>query len=198
MKLEEARNIALEVYYQLKPHCERIKIAGSIRRKRPVVGDIEIVCQPSVTYVQAGQVGLFSDAPTVPQVSETFIGIVNQWHKIKGEPFGRYTQRWHPNEIKLDIFMPAPHDFFRILAMRTGSADFSHKVLASSWTQKGWVGTRDGLRRQDECDFKGNKWVCLKSNPKLPPVWESEKHFFEWLGLPYLLPEEREIVKTNK
>ena len=30
----------------LRPHCERIEIAGSLRRGKPDVGDIELVCIP--------------------------------------------------------------------------------------------------------------------------------------------------------
>lgn len=44
--LSEAKTIALEIYELLKPHCERIKIAGSIRREKAFVNDIEIVCIP--------------------------------------------------------------------------------------------------------------------------------------------------------
>lgn len=43
MKLEQALEIAEKVKALLAPHCERIEIAGSIRRKKPDVKDIEIV-----------------------------------------------------------------------------------------------------------------------------------------------------------
>ena len=43
MRLEEAKTIAERVKETLAPHCERIKIAGSIIRAKPVVHDIDIV-----------------------------------------------------------------------------------------------------------------------------------------------------------
>lgn len=39
----EAHSIALAVLELLRPHCIRIEIAGSIRREKPEVKDIEIV-----------------------------------------------------------------------------------------------------------------------------------------------------------
>lgn len=42
----DALTIAELVVAQLAPHCERIQIAGSIRRKSRTVKDVEIVCIP--------------------------------------------------------------------------------------------------------------------------------------------------------
>ena len=40
MKLQQAEQIAKWIKAALEPHCERIEIAGSIRRKKPDVGDM--------------------------------------------------------------------------------------------------------------------------------------------------------------
>ena len=71
MKLQQAREIAEGVKAKLAPHCERIEIAGSIRRGKPVVGDIEIVCVPH--QVQA--MDLFGPCGDVRD--PMFAGIVN-------------------------------------------------------------------------------------------------------------------------
>jgi DNA polymerase/3'-5' exonuclease PolX len=44
MELQQAQKIASQVIQTLKPFCERIEVAGSIRRKRPFVHDIDLVC----------------------------------------------------------------------------------------------------------------------------------------------------------
>ncbi len=46
MKLAQAKQIAEELKARLKPSCERVAIAGSIRRQKPYVGDIELLCIP--------------------------------------------------------------------------------------------------------------------------------------------------------
>ncbi|MBU2597552.1 MAG: hypothetical protein KJ757_08345 [Planctomycetes bacterium] len=46
MELQKAKAIAEELKSLLEPACERITIAGSIRRQKPDVGDIELLCIP--------------------------------------------------------------------------------------------------------------------------------------------------------
>lgn len=206
-KLEEAMPIAHFAAGKLAPHCELIDIAGSIRRKRTHVGDIEIVCAPRrVEHFNtkpksfAQLVDLFSEpAKEERHMPESigffpeneFIQIVNGWTKIKGEPTGRYTQRIIPPGIKLDLFMTTVEDYYRQLVIRTGSADFTRDKIAKQWVRKGYRGTEEGLRQQSDCVQKNEKWVCLVSNPKIPPAWKSEQEFFSWLGIGYVRPEER-------
>ena len=46
MELTKAREIADRIVVLLKPYCARVEIAGSIRRRKADVHDIEIVCLP--------------------------------------------------------------------------------------------------------------------------------------------------------
>ncbi len=46
MQLDKALEIAEKTKELLAPYCERIEIAGSIRRKKPEVKDIELVAIP--------------------------------------------------------------------------------------------------------------------------------------------------------
>lgn len=117
--------IAERVKAALEPHCDRIAIAGSIRRQRPQVSDIEIVAIP-----KPYQTGLFASGIAT---------VVNEWQKVKGELPCKYTQRILPEGIKLDLFFAEPGNWGYIMAIRTGSAAFS-KMLAQSWKQRGYKG----------------------------------------------------------
>ena len=122
----EAHPIALAVLEQLRPHCVRIEIAGSIRRKKAMVGDIEIVAIP-----KPYSTGMFEDG---------LAAVVNKWEKVKGEMiYGKvkYTQRILPEGIKLDLFFAVEENWGSIFAIRTGSAEYS-KMLALRWTQRGF------------------------------------------------------------
>lgn len=164
-KYAEALAIAQEIVQLLQPHCARIQIAGSIRRERPEVKDIEIVAIP-LPY----QTGLFQDG-----IAE----VVNQWPKVKGElEYGKckYTQRILPQGIKLDLFFANETNWGLILAIRTGSADFSHKVLASTWSKLGYT-SQNGQLTQPGRVFEVRE----------------EKDLFYRLGIPYVEPQNREL-----
>jgi DNA polymerase/3'-5' exonuclease PolX len=151
MKLSEALEIAVDVVRQLLPHCSRVEIAGSVRRLKDEVRDIEVVCIP------------------IPERLASFASVVNQWEKVKGDPQGKYTQRILPSGIKLDLFMATPENWGLIFAIRTGSANFSSHVLATGWVKAGYHSvdgylTRNGQRipvREEEelFDLIGIPWV---------------------------------------
>lgn len=156
----EAHRIALEVLEQLKPYCERIEIAGSVRRKKAEVGDIEIVAIP-----KPFEVGLFQSG---------IASVVNQWEKVKGELPCKYTQRILPSGIKLDLFIAEESNWGYVLAMRTGSADYSHRVLANGWVREGFKSDGGYLSRD------GERYEVRE-----------EKDLFKLIGVRYVEPENR-------
>lgn len=185
----------------LKPHCVRIHIAGSIRRMKAEVKDIEIVCEPVKKTVAKGMFG-DTDHVVVPE----FIAAIDTITKevVKGSATGRLMQIMTNSElcpgIKLDLFMPRPEDYWRQFAIRTGSADYAQHIIAAAWKRKGWCGVKEiGLRKMSECNGKRDSQdkivYTLKPEvqyPTLPPVWSSELDFFEWLGVPITDPMMRE------
>ena len=65
MELYEARVITEDLLAYQRPYCERIEIAGSVRRRRPQVNDIEIVCIPKTIVQQRTlfHTGSYRDSP---------------------------------------------------------------------------------------------------------------------------------------
>jgi len=106
MKIDEAKKIADKYVEILKPYCLRIEIAGSIRREKPEVGDIELIA--------------------IVKDIKKFSKEVNKLEKVKGNPTGKYTQRILPEGIKLDLFMANIRNWGLIFAIRTGSARYSY------------------------------------------------------------------------
>lgn len=194
MQLNEASHTAKFIESKIAAYCDRIDIAGSIRRQKPEVGDIEIVCQPKSEESK----DLFGNVEYTIRDTD-FQQIVSKLGKvIKGKPDGRYMQIELPEGINLDLFMPEPNDYYRQLAIRTGSADYSFKVIATGWKAKGWAGTEAGLRKMTECLEKKSpdgksKWTCSIATPTLPPAWQSEKEFFEWIGVKWIDPKLRVV-----
>ena len=167
--LARAEIIAEATRAALAPHCERIAIAGSVRRRRPFVGDIELVCIPRLVPA-----GLFGDALIT---DPDFCAGVTQWPAVKGKPDGKYTQRRLPDGIMLDLFMADVENWGAILAIRTGSADFARHILATGWVKAGYHSEDGRLRARDG---------------SIMPVRE-EPDLFALLGIPFVEPEAREV-----
>lgn len=165
MKISDALNIAESTKILLAPFCERIEIAGSIRRGKDEVKDIEIVAIP-----KPYDIGLFDSGIAT---------VVNKWQKVKGELPCKYTQRVLPEGIKLDLFFATKINWGLIYAIRTGSADYSHKVLATEWFKKGFKSVNGNLYTWD------SKLVELKE----------EEDLFKLLNLPYLDPKYRFLMQ---
>ena len=192
--LKEAQNIAVEICYQLEPFCEKINIAGSVRRKKQEVKDIEIVCVPKLET----QYDMFGTPFSSGRNTGFRDVVLSLGEIIKGGANGKYMQIKLTQGINLDLFMPDDFDYYRQYAIRTGSADYAAKIIAGGWRKIGWCGSDKGLRKMSDCvetktpDGK-SKWKCVKANAELPPVWQSEEQFFEWLGIKYLPPNQRNI-----
>lgn len=196
MKLEEAQPIANRILSALFPFSEdgRCHIAGSVRRGKMEVKDIEIMFQPKIEF----NYNLLNEPVNHHRNVIACLEIQKQGKLLSGNPNdGRYCKILLPEGINLDLFMPEPYDYYRMYAIRTGSADYSHKIIANAWLKKGWVGTDNGLRMANQCyqhiTESGKKWICTASYPTYPPEWQSEEDFFQWLGIDYVEPINRNI-----
>ena len=164
--LAQALDIAVNVVLVLGPHCLKIDIAGSVRRQSPTIGDLEIVCLPNRDPLES-----------TPLFAGGFAASVEQWPKILGDPDGRYTKRMLPCELKLDLFMPHPDGYGLILAIRTGSADWVRKNLATGWRRAGFHSDKGLLRRADK---------------SVVPC-RTERELFDVIGLRWVEPVDREV-----
>lgn len=195
MFLKQARQIAVEICYRLQPYCDRINIAGSIRRRKPEVKDIEIIVQPQAVPI----IDLFENI-IGSQRSPEFICIVNGLGIIiKGKASdGKMMQIELREKVMLDLFIPDDFDYYRQFAIRTGSANYSQSVIAKGWVERGWCGSDKGLRKINDCEGVKQpdgtrKWKCVNLHAELPPAWQSEEHFFSWLKVKYVEPELRNL-----
>ena len=164
-KFEDVLPIAQEILKEIKPHCYRCQIAGSIRRGKDTIGDIEIVLIPKPYEIGLIAFGL----PTV----------LYKWKSERGKLFPgecRYNRRKHPSGISIDFFLVKEHNWGYHLAIRTGSSEFSTKKLGWRWSAMGFKGI-DG-------DFTYDGVVI--------PVRE-EMDFFRLLDMRWIEPRYREV-----
>lgn len=113
----------------LAPACQRIDVAGSLRRGAETVKDIEIVAQPKLVEHRDlfGRVADF-ESELDPLLSRLITG-EELW---RGEKQGE-RQKWFyvPGlGIKLDLYIVLPPaQFGWILLLRTGPASFSKRAV---------------------------------------------------------------------
>lgn len=164
MEYLAALKIATEIKGQMAPFCERIEIAGSIRRQCQFCNDVEIVAirKPARLF----------------ELSD----LIGQWKKIKGTVAGKYTARLHPTGIQIDIFFATPENWGSILAIRTGSARFS-KHLAETWVSRGYH-SKGGVLYSSHVSCEGQELG--------DPVYiREEKDLFDLLKIPWVEPKLR-------
>lgn len=187
LPLAEAEQLATEVVDLLRQACERIEIAGSIRRRKATIGDLEIVCIPKVHQVMGG---LFGDQPELTNLLEQRV-----WSLLDAGAFGKRLdkndrpavgekyKRLSYKGMGLDLFSILPGGKAQwgvIFLIRTGSAEFSHRLVTPR-EQGGWMPS--GLY----C-HQGAIW----RNAEIVPTPEEEQ-VFELLGREYVEPHLREV-----
>jgi DNA polymerase/3'-5' exonuclease PolX len=185
----EAKTLALELVDLLRDACVRIEIAGSIRRGRAEVGDLDIVAIPHLHTRLAedlfGQVVV--DGP--PQsalhdrcqalVADGTLGVPLNDH---GHPktWGPQLKRAIWRDLPVDILSTTWEQWGVALLLKTGPWEFS-KRLVTSRTEGGacpreLVFRESRVRRRDTSD---------------PLETPDEESVFAALGLEYVPPERR-------
>jgi DNA polymerase/3'-5' exonuclease PolX len=162
----------------LSPGCERIEVAGSVRRKRPDVGDIEIVARPKMEPGQPAS--LFAEPPMVSALDSTLALVIAAGilapHPERPANGERYKRLWVPaSGLQLDLFLVRPPaEWGPIFTIRTGPADYSQR-LVTALRRKGW-----------RCE-EGR--VLDNENERVP--CPEERDFLAACGEPWSEPETR-------
>lgn len=193
MDLGVARSYAKLFILSICDFCEKVEIAGSIRRGKPKVHDIEIVATPVFSTIEQAVIdGVKRE--TVNSLHMRMLrlrqdGIVTADRMRKDrhrDPFGERYYRFHYNtddrKIPIDLFVVIPPaQWGTQLLIRTGSAAFSKWIVSQRINQ--------GLHFKDghlEHDVTG-----VIDTP-------TEESVFEALRLPYVPPEQREMDEQGK
>lgn len=168
---------------ELRPYCERIALAGSLRRGNQRVKDLELVVVPKFASVGDSLFeGMSAEVNTLDKHLATML-VSGSIKKRVGNAGGT---SWGPR-AKFAVYEGVPVDIFSvippaqwglILAIRTGPAEFSMRIT----TSRLYGGLLPpGLRVSD-----GQVWKAGKSLP-IP----EEDDWFDLLGMKTPRPEDR-------
>lgn len=197
--LDEARALAGLLMGRLAPHCKTIQIVGSVRRQRPTIGDIELLIAP----IRDEAFDLFGQVATDTH-DHTHDAITRQQHawdltprhdahgKTKwGLKYKAAQFRGFPVDL---FFVTEPAQWGVISLLRTGSADWAHRLVtpveqdcfnrdSRKHLGKGWMPA--GL-------FCHKGAICRANTGEIIPT-PHEQDVFDLLAQRYVAPEDREI-----
>ncbi|HEY1197596.1 MAG TPA: hypothetical protein VGG32_02565 [Thermoplasmata archaeon] len=191
--LEEMRPIAQQLCRSLLAEADafsRAEVAGSVRRCRPQVGDIEIVAEVDperefgATERIKGVLQSLGVRRADPIVRKDGIEVRAPWgeHYMKGVlPVWPAALSDDPQAVQLDLFIVRPPaDWGVIFLIRTGSAEFSQAVV----TRLHQYGLQSGGGRL----MRVGQFI---PDPYVP--CPDEEAFFRLAHLPFVPPERRQM-----
>lgn len=170
MELEKARAIAERLKALLTAACERVEIAGSIRRQKPEVGDVELLCVPK--YI-AGVDMLDAKVQTLIQLGTLDFRRNKLGSKIYG-PKNKLLV-YVETGIGVDVFSTDEESWPVALVVRTGGKATNQRI-ATAALKKG---------------YRFHAYGRGFTTPTGEIVCHSERAVFEAVDLPYQEPWER-------
>lgn len=180
--LLEARVAALQVVDRLAPACEQIEIAGSIRRGKPDVGDIEIVTVPRFAEEPDGLFATTSVNQLTRRVDELIADRFLAAHPTDPKRGDRYSKVVHvASGLQVDLFSATADTWGLMLLIRTGPADYSHRFVTDL--------RRRGLHVGGAALHRGGLGCGAYTCEAI--ATPTENHVYAAAGWAYLPPERR-------
>ncbi len=189
VQLADARAAIGELVEILRPACERIEIAGSVRRGKLEVKDAEVVIIPT---------------PDLLPLTDTLIEYGTAKYALYGD---KLTKRWGNSYrglmymgVKCELFMTTAENFGFQWWLRTGPGDANTYIMrwlayakapirfqdGSGWYSRNWQLVQKG---------KDQKWVA-SDRQRLQIAREED--LFAVLGMPFIPPSERTEMVYKK
>lgn len=194
MNLKTAKPLAKMLLQTVQPYCTHAFIAGSIRREKAEVKDIELVVVPRweedidptdlfaervvpvnrLYQAVAGGIALSEVCPAVQWIKPS-TSVIQPWPL---QPEGKYWRGYLPEQqVKLDVFLATSKNVGAIFLIRTGSMEFGRAVMTHAQT----VGYR----------FIDGSLQYQNANSYTPVVTPDEETVFRLLRLRFVEPQQR-------
>lgn len=183
------RRVADKILERFAPACVRIEAAGSLRRERPQVGDIELVAIPRFERPVMGPQMGWSEVDKLLAEFEAKGGIYietgkkNRGHERK---YVKFSFTIGADRYACDLFLqPDPATWGLNFMVRTGSAEFAQRMV----TTKGAGGLKpDGIFIKEARVYRAALFPGAVDELLETP---EEDDIFDLWGMDFVPPQER-------
>lgn len=169
----DALSLAEPLVRRLQPGCERILIAGSLRRQKREVGDIELVAMPMLTPA----LDMFGE----PVVGMEHSGLDERLVMLGTEGYTKNGPKYKQfifGGASVDLFVATRKTWGCVATIRTGSAGFTHWLVTNR---------RHGGGCPSHIKFSEGVLLCGGAHYPTP----EEVDVFAALEQPWIEPMER-------
>jgi DNA polymerase (family 10) len=180
--LAKAERYAGAIVEWLRPFCSRIEIAGSIRRRRPFVGDVDVVCIPHLVEKQdlLGGTGVVRNLVREELIAYMAKTPAAVWKSGKEPQWDGQNFLLRLPKCELDVWCANEENFGSRFLCRTGSREHNVWLAERAKAHGGHWEPYRGL-------FMGSDRFSV-----------SEVCIYEALGFPFVEPGDREVDFLRK
>jgi DNA polymerase/3'-5' exonuclease PolX len=172
--------VAKELCDRLAPYCTQLKVAGSLRRGKAEVGDVEIVFVPRMEERQADFFATAKEDLAAEEIERMLAdGTLTKRPSKTGVIAwgGKNKLAIHRSGVPVDLFATTPESFWNYLVCRTGPSDLNVRIAGAART------------RSHRWNPYGSGFTDLLTG-EIKPV-SSEEDVFAFVGIPYQPPTSR-------
>ena len=189
MELTKATLLAEKVLIALNPMCCGLMIAGSIRRGKAEVGDIDIVAIPKATVTM----GPLGGPVSFPEDSVWALLFPKELKKagLKIEASGPESLRASfPDGFQVDVYRARRETWGVMLLVRTGSKEHNVKLCTIARSKGLMLSAKQGVIKPIAKLYDGKPVLEVQGEVLAS---RTEEEIFAALGLAFVPPEAREV-----
>jgi len=165
----EVEPLAFKIVSTIDPFCIRAEVAGSIRRRKPTVNDIDVVVQPKPqSWIQV-----------IKEIRREFGAITEKQGEKLATLYVPFESKQGKGYVEVDLYRASEGTWGILLLIRTGSAE--HNIYLCN------LAIRKGYRLAYSHGLLNEKGEVIAS--------KTEQDVFQALGLDFIPPEDREVKK---
>jgi DNA polymerase (family 10) len=167
----EVEPLAFKILQAIEPFCEKVQIAGSIRRRKGGINDVDIVIQPKPECAAWLNI--------IKQIRSEFDAVTEKQGEKLAVMYIPFASKQGQGYVQVDLYRATRATFGILLLVRTGSKEHNVHLCNLALAKGMRLLYSQGLVDKDGKVIAG----------------KTEEEVFEALGLPFVVPQDREITE---